>query len=263
MENHLLLARKPSRQFSSVQPRYDACATLLANQRGQSLVQVLISIGLMGILMASFATMTANQSRETQALSEKLAAMDFQQQLIRSFADGKVCTSLLNNLTLNTSGMVLNVTGIPVSTTAPPGSLAKAGQAPSPLSSTLVVDANNPFQVTNIASAGTNLYSGVFQVGFDKTRLVRALQPAQTQITITTNGGTTITGCQSTSSSFGGLYGYTNWNGSCQSANIYTGSCSCPSWAPIDQTVLQAIDGIACGGFGCVNHPVSLHLCHN
>jgi len=74
----------------------------MLNQRGQSLVQILIGVAIMGIMMIAFATMTANQSREASALAQKLAAMDFQQQLTRTFSDGTLCTSLLTLPTART-----------------------------------------------------------------------------------------------------------------------------------------------------------------
>jgi type II secretory pathway pseudopilin PulG len=67
------------------------------NERGQSLVQILVAVGLMGILMAAFAQMMTNQMRETKALSEKLASLDLEKLLIAALADGSVCGHVLNN----------------------------------------------------------------------------------------------------------------------------------------------------------------------
>jgi len=52
----------------------------VSNSRGQSIVQVLVALGISTILLMAVATMQTNQSRENRALSEKMAANDLQQQ---------------------------------------------------------------------------------------------------------------------------------------------------------------------------------------
>lgn len=70
--------------------------TIHRDQSGQSLIQVLISVAVMGITAAAFSTMMVNQSRELSALSQKLASTDLQQILTSSLADGSVCQYILN-----------------------------------------------------------------------------------------------------------------------------------------------------------------------
>ncbi len=67
----------------------------MGNKKGQSLVQVLVSMGIMGIFMMAMISTQSMQAKENRALSEKLAANDFQQQLTRAFADGSLCKKLL------------------------------------------------------------------------------------------------------------------------------------------------------------------------
>jgi hypothetical protein len=73
-----------------------------ANEKGQGLLEVIIAIGIMGIMMLGFASMMSSQYRETGALEQKLAAMDLEKLLIASLADGTVCQYVLNNPTVLT-----------------------------------------------------------------------------------------------------------------------------------------------------------------
>lgn len=233
------------------------CA-VIRSRRGMSLVEVLVVAAVGCVIALSMSAMLVNQTRETRALSEKLAANDFQQHLTRSFADGSLCTQLLQTLTFDSTYAVpgssnpptlnLTITSIPIGTApfAPP--LATAGKPLSPIASTLVAalstDVHPPFEVTNImgtSSGGIGNYTGFFQINFDDTKLVRSLKPPQTQITIqTTSSGTTqtITACSgSGSDKFGGLFqmflcsssGTFNSTGiGCRSPNPYTSACTCP-----------------------------------
>ena len=51
--------------------------TSLANQRGQSIIQVLISVALMGIVMLAFASMMAGPKSADWGLQQKLAVQIF------------------------------------------------------------------------------------------------------------------------------------------------------------------------------------------
>lgn len=207
---------------------------LFVNPRGQGLVSALISIAIMSISIMIFATMMDNQYRQTRMLSEKLAISDFQQQLIRSFADATVCTKLITQsspaLTFDSTDAVpgsanppkinMNNTFIPIGATpgAPP--LATAGQLVSPISSTLTFAANNPsiqpFQIVNIAGTSdgaTGNYTADFQVNFDQTKLVQALKPASVKIKLNTVGG----GATQTIVSCGSVVG-----GSCPAGQVIT-----------------------------------------
>jgi hypothetical protein len=62
----------------------------LANQTGQSLIQVLVGIAIMGVMTAVFTSMMASQNRETRALSEKLAALDFQNLLQTTLSEAEI-----------------------------------------------------------------------------------------------------------------------------------------------------------------------------
>lgn len=174
-------------------------------QSGQGLVQALIATAIMGILTVVFLTMQGNQVKEGQAISEKLAALDFEQALLRIFADGSLCTYLLLNPTPTTfessaTSIDLPMTSMPVSiaTGAPP--FATAGQPASSVARTLVLT-DRPFSIANIVGSnvgGVGSYTADFQVNFDASRLARSIKPATVRIGLQTTGAgstQTVTSC--------------------------------------------------------------------
>src|SRR5947209_6537565 len=85
----------------------------IKNQRGQSLVQVIISASIMGIMMLAVAAMMTSQRNEAKALTEKLATSDLEKVLIASLSTGTVCSYVLNNpvvLTFNSATLPATIT---------------------------------------------------------------------------------------------------------------------------------------------------------
>ena len=68
---------------------------------GQSLIQVIVSIGILSAMALTFASLIATQQKETKALTEKLASLDLEKLLITSLADGSICTGELSNPLIN------------------------------------------------------------------------------------------------------------------------------------------------------------------
>lgn len=79
--------------------------SVIRNQRGMSLVEVMVAIGIMGIVMAGMATMQINQMRETRAVGEKLASLELQRTLTQVMSSGAVCNFIFNTDTTNRSGL--------------------------------------------------------------------------------------------------------------------------------------------------------------
>lgn len=216
----------------------------LLNERGQSLIQVIFSAAIMAVIMLAFASMIASQVKETHALTEKLAVIDFQQQLSRSFLDGSLCTAIMTppfsgvspvTFTVPAGGAVptsplsfdLIYTSIPISSILLTSPLASAGNPISPIAPT-VVAMPKPFAITEIigSSTGTNgSFSANFQVSFVKEKVVRQLRPASTKIVLVTTGGVTgtqtITGCRTAI-----LRSWVNVIGSRTAMHHYTNSSS-------------------------------------
>ncbi len=180
-------------------------AEVLKNSRGQSLVQVLVSVGIMGILIAAMASMQENQTRENRALSEKLAAND----LVRaatSTLSGTACNLLFTapgnviggNLTIPSTvspnnPFVINLQSIPTSLGPPITTIATIGQPPSPLSNTLIVlpAAGIQLSVTDVSTA--NLL-----VNFDQTKLVRTIHNLSFPLNLSVDSANKIVSCSTT-----------------------------------------------------------------
>jgi hypothetical protein len=192
---------------------------LLIDQRGQSLIQVLISIGLMGIIMLAFTSMMTIQQRETNALSEKLAAVDLQKTLSAVISDGSVCGYIMNNPTPLTfdatavSSASPQEISLPASrplyaSFSPPNILgpivAQIGHPPSSYSNNLIVNSiklsidGAPSPMPPPGPGAT--FKGSWLIGFDSTKLVRSLKPTavSTILTVDTSSPTSakVSGCK-------------------------------------------------------------------
>lgn len=195
--------------------------SLARDQGGQAIIQILISVGIMGILMAAFASMMQNQVRETSALSQKLASTDLEKLLIASLADGSVCAYILNNPTK----LTFDSTQLPQTITLPDPDIngnhaaiytsIVAGPKPGPIA-VQVASAVSAFSETlkaqsiqlQITSGSKGRYYGNWLVNFDPAGSVHMLKPAAVanllivdDVTSPTNA--TITACQGTGGGLG------------------------------------------------------------
>lgn len=186
----------------------------LANTNGFGLVQVIVSVAIMGILMMTVVSMMAGQSREVTSLTEKLAVNDLTQALTAAVSNSSTCTFQLTQAgpwisspvpvqfdastigTASPPSINLNQVLAHGSATAPP--ITSVGSPASPISGTAIVSA---IQVTNInGPVGGNTFTANLQVNLDQTRLVRGLKPSSAQVVLQTSGAgniKTVTACQS------------------------------------------------------------------
>lgn len=217
------------------------------------------------VIMGVF-SMIGDMRNETRSLEEKLAALNLEGSLIRTFQDLGICTNILTqptpwefNSTLIGSATppVYNLTSIPSTSLVGAAALIEVGKSASPLSSSLII---SKIQLTRITGSGNN-YSGEFVIDFDTTKTIRSIKPLSFQMNFFTDPTTPVSakkvlGCQPTSSEMkiGGLFQYymqcgnkngpcANANGSwkcgtlpfssacnnaCRHPNPLTGECSCP-----------------------------------
>lgn len=178
---------------------------LYRDQKGNSLIQVLVSVGILGVVMAGVATMMFHQGRETKALSEVLASMDLQKTLLATFASGEVCHHILNNPTQHTfdstsvseaNPQTIRVSRIPVSVNASAPSIVQVGAKASAYSNSLEVS-----DIRLLITGGSDdAYVGSWIVDFDSSKTVRRVKPlvVSTLLTVdrTTPTATRIVGCQ-------------------------------------------------------------------
>ena len=178
------------------------------NTRGQSLVQVLITVGIMGILLVAMTSAQLMQTKENHALSEKLAANDLARAITATIS-GPMCSQLFNGTNLApganlrfdvttvspTTPHLIDLLAIPNGTTSP---VAALNQPASPLSSTPMILAAGGIQVAVTGATTANLI-----VKFNQNQLQRAIHNLTFPIILqTAPPATTITGCVLPASSF-------------------------------------------------------------
>ncbi|MGZ3818139.1 MAG: type IV pilus modification PilV family protein [Bdellovibrio sp.] len=165
----------------------------MKNRAGMSLVEILVSFGVMMILISGISAMTINQQKETRALSEKLAALDLEKLLISSLSDGSICTAELASTVFHPSAYVINTTqlnqqtislpNLHASSTSGAAYLTETNQPVSAMASQLLVDT---IKFQNFTSTGpADNYFVDLQVAFKNG--VRPLKPVTIKMIVKTN----------------------------------------------------------------------------
>jgi hypothetical protein len=152
----------------------------LANQRGQSLVGVIISAGLIGIIAMAMMSLIGYQHREIRALSEKMEVLDFQKAMALTLSDEATCAIFLNeNLSNVFDSTKIGTPNLPiVNFTKIPAKgglgepLALINRPLSLGSPNLVVSA---IRATVTAGSG-NAFIAKLEVNFDVSKLARNIK---------------------------------------------------------------------------------------
>lgn len=186
-------------------------STLMArNQSGQSLVQVLVAVGLMGMMIMVITSAQVNQRRETQALSEKMASLELQRTVTLLLNNPMECSKLVDPANLT----VANSTTFDASSISPnnpyilrlnavspnPGSPRADGNPVSPLTNSLVLQKATPTS-SGVEIVVTSISPPIAKLNlrFDQTRLVRPVKEPQLDLSLNMTGpanATVIGGCR-------------------------------------------------------------------
>ncbi len=176
---------------------------MISNKKGVTIIETLVAIGIMAIVMVGFSSMILNQQKETKAVSEVLAGLDLQKNLISALADGSVCNHILNNptqLTFNSNNLPRVLTpSLPIYASVvsgvPSAVVAQVGQPASVYSTSMVVKSVR----LNITSGSGSTYTGNWIIDFDETKSVRPHKPITVSTILNVDssipGNTKITGC--------------------------------------------------------------------
>ena len=209
-----------------------------------SLIEVLVSLGILSIMVAGMTSYMLSSSREVKALTESLAKLDVEKLLIASLADGAACTAELANpglwtpgalpYTINTTsaatiaGTIINLNTLHAGGLAASVVLIDNVNPVSPMSQSLTV---NSIEMGNFVSTGVpNQYSADLTVSFKGS--VRSLKPIILKKLITTApsspGSEKITACLGAGSAPVGIgpfnnevYGVTTGYGGCYTLPNY------------------------------------------
>jgi type II secretory pathway pseudopilin PulG len=174
------------------------------SQNGMSLIETMISIGVLSITILAFATMTTNQNRSNQALTQKLATLDLANVVIRTIGDPVSCGTMVTNtpVTFNSDSVDKDTTiklNSLYASDPSKGKVAPAAaisQAASPMSNGAVVSS---IEIRDLNKVSETNYSGRLRISFDPNTLVYPLRPVELGISVITTaapGVKTITGCQ-------------------------------------------------------------------
>ncbi|WP_374078698.1 type II secretion system protein [Bdellovibrio bacteriovorus] len=170
----------------------------MKNQKGMSLMEMLVSIAIMAIAMAGVVTLQMHQQKETRAISEKLALLDFEKLLMTSMMDGSTCKFVLNDPTpLTFNSTALNPSAPQYLTPSRPLYAKVNGGTPG----AVIAQLNQPLTPDNtslvprtirlkIESGNGSTYVGRWEVHFDSARLVRALKPVTASAVLTVDNST-------------------------------------------------------------------------
>lgn len=180
--------------------------------RGYSLIEILIALGIGGIVATAMTTMIANLNRQTSALTQKVASVDIQRVVTGTLADGSVCTFQMTNpprpafdpLRVGTS----NPPTFPMTSLlskavagAPPVLDAVGTASASPITPNLVANAMRVDDLQCVpqpCTASTNQFTANLTIEFDYTKLNMALRPLKFPLNIQTSGtagAQVIVGC--------------------------------------------------------------------
>ena len=158
------------------------------NQKGISIIETLVAIGIMAIMMAGFSSMLLNQNKETRAVSEILSAQDLQKTIIAVMAKGDVCQYILAPKTFNAQAVragtiqeidmgVQPIYGSMVTSATPGVAIIKKGDRASGFTSSLIVESIK-FIIDSGNYVGINgSFNGRWVIDFDGTKSVRKLRP--------------------------------------------------------------------------------------
>lgn len=186
---------------------------LLFSQSGVSILQILIALGLAGILMLSVATTISAQQTMSARLSDKLASLDLERVVTYTLADGGVCTYMLTvvgSVTINPMNLPAtvfpNLTEIP--SKGAPGAtpvLSTTSLVPvSPLSRRLFTQTLSISDLScavNPCTPTTNTFNANIVIMFDQTKLAAPLASMRFPITLITAGppnAQLVTSCKGT-----------------------------------------------------------------
>lgn len=177
----------------------------MMNKSGQSLVQVLVGIGLVGVLALAFTEFVRYQQKELRAIQQKQELTELKNTLFQIFsANSSYCSWQLATNSVTGIPNEINGTNISTSTTDPTVQipiprLYLGTSATSQLVASSEVDNNKVFgSQTNLkvesillkdifATGVADEYRGLVEVVIDPASLVRSLKPVQTSVIFKVN----------------------------------------------------------------------------
>jgi Tfp pilus assembly protein PilV len=190
------------------------------NPRGQSLIQVLISIAILGIVFTAFTTLMTTQQNLVSHLSQKLASLDLERIVTNTLLDPGICNFMVTNpalpafdpLTVGTSSspvFILNRIPLSADINSQPAAEVSSTVPASPLSRSVYISSITIADLACTPSPCTplsNQFAANIILAFDASRLLVSLQPLKFPITLNTSGpgnSQTVSSCLASSTPLG------------------------------------------------------------
>lgn len=155
---------------------------------GFSLVEVMIVVGLLGVVALGVASMMSQMSRAQRRLQEQMARVEAANLVSQVVSSSQLCTTMLTKPSaFGFNSAALPATGGLPSGTIPlgAGTALKVGEPASPLSPNLVVQSLDLVGITN--AGAPDVWTGEIQVVFDNSKLVMSLAPIRQRIILATD----------------------------------------------------------------------------
>lgn len=245
---------------------------MLANSRGQTLIQVMIAGAIAGIIIMTMVTAQTAMTRQAAQMSEKMASLDLQRTITMTLASPGACNLMLtdsppaafNPTSINAKTVpAMKFTKVPLSGTAgSPSVVAVSGTTPaSPMSNTVFVkniEIKDLACVPGPCSATSHAFSGNLTVELDQSRLVMALAPLKFPVTFSSTGGSgsqTLKTCNLANAGGAGAPGTTAGSPCTTSESVTTctiNGVTGPACNPLgpSQTTTYTMNGIVVTGGG-------------
>ncbi len=166
----------------------------LVNQRGSSLIQVMVGVAVMGIVIAGFTTFMDTGNREAKSLQQKLEILQTQQDLMRDLSDPALCACNFNSTinTANAANLFFDTTNPNSKITLPNLFTTCVGGTPgNPL---IAVGENLPgsqgglrvgsIEMKEFVATGTGRYRAKIEVGFAADSLKMGRKPASVNVSV-------------------------------------------------------------------------------
>jgi hypothetical protein len=243
----------------------------MMNQRGQALIQALVSVAIMGIVIMGFMSMMSTQRRQMLGVGEKLSSIDLERVVNTTWAEGSVCTFLLagpgitpfqfDPTTLKNAKPTFPVGQIPATNSANSTALVVADDKtpPMPDRTTLVVP---KIQIQDVdcaiqpCSATSTLFTANLAILFDGKKLVTPLAPVLIPFQFKTAVSPTLPNTQVVSACIGNGSGGGGGSGGPPSGAPSVAALGCHMWTvPTYNTITVKLWGAggsagdAVGGF--------------
>ena len=178
-------------QFNSIQFNSIQFNSLAKNSRGISIIEVLVSIGIMSIIGLGMATMIANQNKEVGALDEKMGLQVVQMQITNVLSSPAFCGCFIGANTFNYSAAPQAWNAFPNSISSSyDGACAATGGAlltvGTNMAAKMLPTAMNMQNITE-TTAGSGNFSANLVIGFDQTLLTRSRRSLSIPMYFTVN----------------------------------------------------------------------------